>query len=147
MYYFIFYIPLTREVESLLGYPKVLELLMVFIFIFLLMLPFSYGVFLVVDYYKDIIYPKEWMTMTLLEKHKKYFSSINPRTVSGRSGYRYWFDFLDEEGNMYRFYGSTNEYECLIEGAKVQIHVKGPMIREIALIEDQNLKSYNATSK
>ena len=77
------------------------------------------------------------MTVTLVKKHKKYFSHISPKGL-GNSKYRYLFDFQDEEGNMCSFYGSTNEYECLIEGSKIQIHVKGPMIKEISLIEEHN---------
>lgn len=138
LYYFLFYVPLTRGTGSLLGYAIGFELLLIFIFIFVCTLPLSCGLLLYIDYYTDIIYPKEWMSVTLVKKYKKYFSYISPKGGLGSSEYRYWFDFQDEEGNMYSFYGSTNEYECLIEGSKIQIHVKGPMIKEISLTEELN---------
>jgi len=138
LYYLLFYVPLTRGTGSLLGYAIGFELLLVLIFIFVCTLPLSCGLLLYIDYYTDIIYPKERMSVTLVKKYKKYFSSISLQGGLGSNKYRYWFDFQDEEGNMYSFYGSTNEYECLIEGSKIQIHVKGPMIKEISLIEEHN---------
>jgi len=138
LYYFLFYVPLTRGTGSLLGYAKGFELLLVFIFIFVCMLPLSCGLLLYIDFYTDIIYPKERMSVTIIKKYKKYYSYIGLKSGLGSSKYRYWFDFKDEEGNIYSFYGSTNEYECLIEGSKIEIHVKGPMIKEFSLIEEYN---------
>lgn len=136
LYYFMFYIPLTREVESLFGYPNILELLLVYILIVAFSLPISCGIFIVSDYNTGDIYPKKWMTVTLIKKHKEYYSYISPRGGSGSGKYRYRFDFQDEEDNLCSFHGSTKEYECLIEGAKVQIQVNGPMIVDISLVEE-----------
>jgi heme/copper-type cytochrome/quinol oxidase subunit 2 len=90
---------------------------------------FTFVVFMMlIQFIITIFSPIEEKYVTLVKKHKEYYSMIYPKG-SGASGYKYWFEFVDDDGNPCQYAGLQDVYVFMLEGARVKIKYKRDFIR------------------
>lgn len=85
---------------------------------------------------RSLFTPFNWKRVTVVKKHKKYSFMIST-SGSGNSGYMYWIEFLDEEGNTLNYLVREDLYVFMVEGAKVKILCNPNGIRSFECLEEE----------